>query len=268
MMNICIIGLGQIGLPVAHYIHNRGFNVCGYDINTQIVEKINKENTFKATTSWRETAPADVYIICVSTGLADGHPDVTPVFEVCKKISQKASSKTIVSIESTILPGTSRRIFQEIFNSKALFVHAPHRFWADEPEKFGVNQVRVLGAINKESLDSGLHFYKDDLGIPIHICSSIEIAEMCKITENSHRYLQIAFAEDLRMMCANIGINFEELRIACNTKWNVDIPEARAGIGRHCLPKDIQYVTFMAPSVLLSSALLVDKKYREWLAKQ
>jgi UDP-N-acetyl-D-mannosaminuronate dehydrogenase len=102
----------------------------------------------------------------------------------------------------------------------------------------------------------------------MHACSSIEVAEMCKITENSHRYLQIAFAEDLKMLCAKIGMDFEELRAACNTKWNVDMPEAREGIGRHCLPKDIKYVISLAPSTLLGSAIMVDKKYREWLAKQ
>jgi hypothetical protein len=63
-------------------------------------------------------------------------------------------------------------------------------------------------------------------------------------------------------------MNFDDLRVACNTKWNVDIPEARNGIGRHCLPKDIRYVTSLAPNVLLTSAMQVDKEYREWLSKQ
>lgn len=110
--------------------------------------------------------------------------------------------------------------------------------------------------------------YQDTLGIPLHAVSSIEIAEMCKITENSHRYLQIAFAEELKMICAKLGLNFDDLRKACNTRWNVDIPEARDGIGRHCLPKDIRYLTSLASSALLESAMTVDKKYREWLSKQ
>ena len=102
----------------------------------------------------------------------------------------------------------------------------------------------------------------------MHVVSSVEIAEMCKITENSHRYLQIAFAEELKMICQKIGLNFDELREACNTKWNVDMPEARDGVGGHCLPKDIRYVTSLAPSQLLESAINVDKQYREWLKKQ
>ncbi len=71
-------------------------------------------------------------------------------------------------------------------------MHVPHRFWADQPVEHGVNQLRVIGAINQESMNAGLTLYKDQFGIPLHICSNIEIAEMCKITENSHRYLQIA----------------------------------------------------------------------------
>lgn len=124
----------------------------------------------------------------------------------------------------------------------------------------------MLGAVNQESLSAGLKFYKDELGIPMHIVSSVEVAEMCKITENAHRYLQIAFAEELKLMCIKIGVNFDELRIALNTKWNVDLPEARQGIGGPCLPKDIRYVTSVAQSEILESALNVDKKYREWLA--
>jgi len=91
--------------------------------------------------------------------------------------------------------------------------------------------------------------------------------DFANIMKNS-RYLQIAFAEDLKMMCQNIGLDFDELREACNTKWNVDIPQAMQGIGRHCLPKDIKYVTYLTPSTLLESAITVDKQYRQWLTQQ
>jgi UDP-N-acetyl-D-mannosaminuronate dehydrogenase len=63
-------------------------------------------------------------------------------------------------------------------------------------------------------------------------------------------------------------LNFDEVREACNTKWNVDMPEARTGIGGHCLPKDVRYVTSLAPTEMLECAIKVDEKYREWLTKQ
>jgi nucleotide sugar dehydrogenase len=267
-MKVVVLGLGQIGLPVAQYVQAKGLEVFGYDINPTTVERVSKTEKFKASTRWNDVPQADIYVICVTTTQKNDSPDLTPVFDVCKLISQKATASTLVSIESTITPGTSKKIYDSIFKNKVLLVHAPHRYWPAEPEKHGVNQVRVIGAVNQQSLTAGLKFYRDMLRIPMHVVSAVEVAEICKITENAHRYLQIAFAEELKMICAKTGMNFDELRTALNTKWNVDLPEARQGIGGPCLPKDIRYVTSVAPSEILESAMTVDKKYREWLAKQ
>lgn len=265
---VCVIGLGQIGFPVAEYAHQKGLEVYGYDINPATVENAAKTGGFKATTNWEDIPPAQAYIVCVTTSHTDQGPNLTPVFEVCKKIAQTNPPNAMISIESTIIPGTSKKIYETILEKSIQLVHAPHRYWADQSDKYGVNQLRVIGAVNEQSLQTGLKFYKETLQIPMHACKTVEVAEMSKITENSHRYLQIAFAEDLKMLCSQIGMDFEELRAACNTKWNVEIPEARDGIGRHCLPKDIRYVTSLGPSTLLDSAMTVDKKYREWLSKQ
>jgi nucleotide sugar dehydrogenase len=265
---VCVLGLGQIGLPVAQYVHGKGLEVWGYDISPESAKKAYAVGGFKATASWQDLPQADVYIVCVTTGQQNGCPDLSAVFDVCKKIAEKAKASALVSIESTIVPGTCRKLFKEFFGGKIKLVHVPHRYWADEPEKHGVNQLRVVGAVNEGSLKAGVKFYRDALGIPLHVCSSADVAEMCKITENSHRYLQIAFAEELKLMCGKIGLDFGELRAAMNTKWNVDLPEAREGIGRHCLPKDIRYVMSLAPSEILNSAMEVDQKYRDWLAKQ
>jgi nucleotide sugar dehydrogenase len=229
---------------------------------------VGKTEKFKATTQWNDVPQADIFVICVTTTQKDCAPDLSPVFDVCKLISQKAQPSALVSIESTIIPGTCKKIYETTFQKRLNLVHAPHRYWPAEPETHGVNQIRVLGAVNQESLRAGLKFYKDTLGIPMHMVSAVEVAEMCKITENAHRYLQIAFAEELKMMCTKLGMNFVELREALNTKWNVDLPEARQGIGGPCLPKDIRYVTSVAPSEILDCAVDVDKKYREWLTKQ
>ena len=267
-MKICVVGLGQIGLPVAEYALSKGLDVWGYDINSSTVENARKTGKIHATSSLQDVPQADVYMVCVTTSQQDGSPDLSPVFDVCKQISGKTEKSTLVSIESTITPGSSRKIFESIFGRSVKLVHAPHRYWASDPVKHGVNQIRVIGGVNKESLGAGIRFYQDTLEIPMHKVSSAETAEMCKITENSHRYLQIAFAEEIKMICSKIGLDFDELREACNTKWNVDMPEAREGIGGHCLPKDIRYVTSLAPSQLLESAISVDKKYREWLSRQ
>jgi UDP-N-acetyl-D-mannosaminuronic acid dehydrogenase len=105
------------------------------------------------------------------------------------------------------------------------------------------------------------------LGIPMHPVSKVEVAELSKITENAHRYLQIAFAEDLYLYCQANNINFSELRDALNTKWNVNILEPREGIGGHCLPKDTKMFLQSSKSIrskILSSAIEVDQDYRQY----
>jgi UDP-N-acetyl-D-mannosaminuronic acid dehydrogenase len=111
--------------------------------------------------------------------------------------------------------------------------------------------------------------YKD-LRIAMHPVSQIETAEITKIAENAHRYLQIAFAEELYLYCQVNDINFSELRDAVNTKWNVEILEAREGIGKHCLPKDTKMFlesSKLARSKILAAAMDVDDDYKRYRAK-
>jgi nucleotide sugar dehydrogenase len=268
-LQVCVVGLGQIGFPVAQYTLGKGAEVYGYDINSNAV-KAAVEASVKATTKWNDIPSVDVYITSVTTTqTAEGGPDLDAVFDVCEKIAAKAKPTALLSIESTIVPGTSRKIFNEIFHGKIRLVHVPHRYWADEPEKHGVNQLRVIGAADEASMTAGLNLYNKILGIPLFQVSTLEAAEMCKIAENSHRYLQIAYAEELKLIAAELGIDFNELRAAMNTKWNVDLPEARQGIGGHCLPKDIRYVMSIAheKASILQAAAKVDQNYREWLSK-
>ena len=266
---VCVLGLGQVGLPTARYILEKGLEVWGYDINPVTIERAKEEGTLRATGNWHEIPPVDIYIICVSTMLKNDLPDLSPIFDACEKISQKARSSSLVSIESTIMPGASKKVYENIFNKNINLVHVPHRYWAEDQANHGVKQLRVIGAVNPESLNIGLKFYRDILKMPLHVVPSIEIAEMCKISENAYRYVQIAFAEELKMICEQIGLNFNEVRNACNTKWNIQMPEAREGIGGHCLPKDIRHLASLTTyNTILKSAIIVDEKYREWLSQR
>ena len=111
--------------------------------------------------------------------------------------------------------------------------------------------------------------YIPNLGIPLHPVSDVEIAEITKIAENAHRYLQIAFAEDIYLYCQANSINFPELREALNTKWNVEILEPRDGIGGHCLPKDTKMFLQSSKSVatrsrILKASMEVDEEYKRY----
>jgi nucleotide sugar dehydrogenase len=268
-MKVCILGLGEVGLPTAKYVKKRGMPVFGYDIKQEVVEKAKKHGV-KAFSNWQKIPASDVYIVCVYAGIKNANPDFSSIFDVCQKIYEKSlstPSKTcLVSVESTVTPGLCRKLYEEIFRKSVKLVHVPHRFWAGDPTRHGVKQTRVIGAINVESFKDGWNFYNRILGIPLHKVSSIEIAEMSKITENAYRYINIAFAEELKIICDKLGMDFNEVKDACNTKWNIEIPEARDGIGGHCLPKDTRYFSVLAQRAkLVDSAMHVDEIYRKWI---
>jgi len=270
-MKVCVVGLGEVGFATAKYVFDKGLDVWGYDIDLAAVERAKKAGIIQATNVWNDVPSVDVYLICVSTGLKGDVPDLSSVFDVCEKVKGKAglSVYPLVSVESTVIPGLCRRVFRDIFDGHACLVHVPHRYWAEQPVKHGVKQLRVIGGVDADSLKAGLGFYRNVLDIPLHVVSSIEAAEMSKIAENAFRYVQIAFAEELRMVCEEIGLSFDDVREACNTKWNVEILEARDGISGHCLPKDIRYLASLTGfNVLMKSALAVDKQYREWLTRK
>ena len=264
-MRICVLGLGEVGLPTATYFHRKYTEVWGYDIASAAIERAKTAGLSLSTNNWDEIPLMDVYIVCVTTRLDKNEkPDLTPVFECCEKISKLVDSSSLVSIESTIVPFTSKKINDCIFNGSASLVHVPHRYYGVEPAEHGVKQMRVIGGINDNSLKMGKAFY-ESVKIPLHVVPSIEVAEMSKIAENASRFVQISFAEELKMVCDQLGLSFELVREACNTKWNMDLLEAKTGIGGHCLPKDIRYLLSLSNNgTLLKHAIKNDEIYRNW----
>lgn len=258
-MRVQVIGLGNIGTAVALYV-SKFFDVIGYDINPKAEERASK---------YIKVAPsvekADVYVIAVSTGLNfDGTPNMAAVRETACKISE-LQPDALVAVESTVAVGTTRAVASEA--GLKFVVVCPHRWWKEDPLNYGVNQVRVIGALNSESMLRGKAFYQA-LGVRLHPVSSLELAEAAKIAENAYRFVEIAFAEELRIIAELNGLNFEELREACNTKWNVKILEARDGIGGECLPKDTRYLLHLYPDAqLLKGAIKADELYRESIKK-
>ena len=373
---VLVIGLGQLGLPVAKYVKDRGFDVYGYDISTKALERAEKTAGIKKAVNF---SGFDVYIICVSTHKQEDmfSPQIDGILSIVQdKISKEAKNGALVAIESTIPKGTSKKVF-EMLNHRLHVAHAPHRWYALEEKEHGVNQLRVVGGVCDCCLRVAMQFYdgsekssfslspqssslnelesqsdiatapqsvrtpgstddglkmtvtataltasgeRDDskkdlkysqhgttlsrdmqssprspssvttatigskahsaskvidntkktrLGIPMHPVPDIEIAELTKIIENAHRYLQIAFAEDLYLYCQANNINFAELRDSLNTKWNVNVLEPREGIGGHCLPKDTKMFLNSSKSIkskILEAAIEVDNEYRRLLA--
>jgi UDP-N-acetyl-D-mannosaminuronate dehydrogenase len=283
---ILVIGLGQLGLPVAKYVKEKGFEVYGFDTSLEAVKRAEIMTGIKRA---QEFGDFDVYIICISTHASEDifSPYIEGALSIAHRISEEAKKDgALVSIESTIPRGTSKKV-SEILSHRLHVVHAPHRWYALEEKEHGVNQLRVIGGVHGCCLRAGLRFYnsgtatlesagdinnnksksKQSLHIPMHPVSEVEIAETTKVVENAHRYLQIAFAEELYLYCQENNINFPELRDALNTKWNVDILEPRDGIGGHCLPKDMKmFLQSSNPirSRILTAAMEVDENYRRY----
>ncbi len=264
--SVCIVGLGTVGGPTARYFAGRGIRTYGCDINPKAAKAL--EGTLAGTSASLSELPlADLYIVTVDTGFRGEEPTTTSVFKACEAIRDRGTPK-LVSIESTVPIGTCRRIHRDVFGGRVRLVHIPHRWWEVDEANHGVRQTRVVGGVDEESTRLAVEFY-GSAGVPLVPLKDIRTAELCKAAENTDRYLKIAYAELLKMICAENEMDFEELRRGMNTKWNVEVLEAREGIGGTCLPKDILYVKAAAPAFchILDGARAVDAMYRKTLEK-
>jgi len=196
-------------------------------------------------------------------------PPSYPVFDM----------KSSVTVNKNNLTTQAAQVNQTLSTPTPIVIQLPNQFYPNTTNT--TNTTAITNPITSNSIDGNNNNYDDNscnedekkqksLGIPMHPVSEVEIAETTKIVENAHRFLQIAFAEDLYLYCEANDINFSELRDALNTKWNVNILEPRDGIGGHCLPKDTKM--FLQSSnrrqnKILRAAMNVDEEYKRFRAK-
>jgi len=262
---ILIIGLGQIGYHNAEFLTHLGLEVDGFDLDNKAIQRARAAGIIQREA--KNFNGYDYYLICVSThnpnNLAE--PNLDGLFQTTERLAQEGRDGGLVSIESTIIKGTSKQV-NNILDHRLHVAHVPHRFYAEDKKEHGVRQLRVLSGCHDCCILEALNFYARILRIPVHTVESVEIAELSKIIENSFRFLEIAFAEELKIFCDNEALDFEELRQAINSKWNTKILEARDGIGGHCLPKDTKMFLNLekniVPSSILAAAIQLDEIYR------
>ncbi|MDH3610550.1 MAG: potassium transporter TrkA [Nitrosopumilus sp.] len=262
---ILIIGLGQIGYSNAEYMTKLGLHVEGLDINKEAIHRALQHNVIqKEATNFYGY---DYYIICISTHNPENMfmPFLEGIYSIVKRISKEGKTGALVGIDSTITRGTSKKL-ESILGHRLHVVHVPHRFYIHEKETHGVNQPRVVGGCRPCCTEAAFGFYQKMLKIPLQTVNSVEIAEMTKIVENSYRFMEIAFAEELKIICDRTNIDFEGLRQAVNSKWNINVLEAKEGIGGHCLPKDSQMLLNISNEILpysiIETAKKIDSNYR------
>jgi UDP-N-acetyl-D-mannosaminuronate dehydrogenase len=251
---IAIIGLGEIGSSVLKVLSEKSRNNAKEIIGVEVDEQ-KRSQLHKLGYTVQSSIPAgvEVYIICVYST-----EQVRVVVKEILSLNTDSQKKPLIIIESTIKPGT----IKEFSNANADIVLFPHRYNPNDGEHSVCNQKRVLGAFSREAEKRAVEFYNQFMDPKFLEIFPIEIVELAKPFENAYRYLEIAFAEEMKLLCEKQGISFKDLRSAANTKWNIDIKEAREGIGGKCLTKDCKLVQETLLSKLLHLAQEIDEEYQ------
>ena len=248
---ITIIGLGQVGLETFKEILKKEYDVLGIDINKELIQNL-KSQGLNVSTELPEKS--DIYIISVYTS--------EQVLDLIEKINY--NNKPLVIIESTLEPGTVKKI-----DKNCDLVLFPHRYFNKDPDKTIFNVDRILGGNSKEATERAITFYSKFMKKELIHTFPIEIVELSKPLENAYRFTEIAIAEELKILCDGKGINFEQLRKAANTKWNIDIKEARDGIDGKCLPKDTKILSeFFKNNKMFKTSIEIDKEYKKERSKK
>jgi len=239
-MKIAIIGKGMIGSQIEKEMKEKNIDeIITIDIDEGKNPDYTSIDEFNCVNEI-----ADVYIICAWRR--------SDVINIVKKLNTE--NHPLVSLETACEPGTFSEM-KEIIGENGDVVVFQERYMENDFYHGIFNQPRIMGG----DYIAGRKFYLRYMTWDnIVVTDDPYIAELCKIAENAYRYVEIALAQELRLM---VGEKFLELRRLMNTKWNINVLEARDGIGKHCLPKDIRILSSLYQSKLFSTAEESNKIY-------
>ena len=289
---VVTIGLGYIGLPTSALIASHGTNVLGVDINQSVVDTINQGKThivepdldeivskavsngfFKAST---KPSSADVYLIVVPTPFKGNHePDISFVEAATKGIIPLLKRGDLYIIESTSPIGTTEKMQQLIYLSRPELkgnihiAYCPERVLPGNVMHELVQNDRVIGGVNEASTKKAISFYRKYVKGELH-GTNARTAEMCKLVENSSRDSQIAFANELSLICDKADINVWELISLANKHPRVNILQPGCGVGGHCIAVDPYFIVSDYPmeSKIIGTAREVNNYKSFWCAEK
>ncbi len=288
---ISVIGLGYIGLPTAALLASKGYIVNGMDVNENAVETINRGEIHivepdldayvrsavasKKLKAYREVQPGDVYIICVPTPFHDNAETPTPnvdyIRAAAESIAPHIKDQDIVILESTSPVGTTDMI-REVLNERGVntselyIAYCPERVLPGKIMTELVDNARVIGGIDSKSTEVVASFYETFVNGEI-LKTEAKTAEMCKLTENSYRDVNIAFANELSVICDRNGVNVWDLIQLANHHPRVNVLQPGTGVGGHCIAVDPWFIVSENPknSRLIKTARLVNDEKPEWV---
>ena len=286
------MGLGYIGLPTAIISSQHGIKVCGVDINPKVVEKTNRgelhivepglQDLLKKAVDSKSlvasTTPfeSDVYLIVVPTPFKAKHePDISYVESATKAVIPLLKEGDLFIIESTSPVGTTEKMAELIFAERPELKGRIHIAYCPERVLPGnvifelVNNDRVIGGIDDASADAAAEFYGKFVTGQLHK-TNCRTAEMCKLVENSSRDVQIAFANELSMICEKAGINVWELISLANKHPRVNILQPGCGVGGHCIAVDPYFISSAFPNEakIIAQARNINNYKSEWCVEK
>lgn len=291
-MRACFMGLGYIGLPTAIIAAKHGIDVIGVDINSKVVEQtlsghlhivepglegllqeVLSEGHF---TALSHPIECDAYFIVVPTPFKGDHqPDISYVKNATSMVLPLLKEGDLFVIESTSPVGTTELIADLIFQNrpelkdKIYIAYCPERVLPGNVIYELVNNDRVIGGINEESTTHAIDFYSHFVKGQLHRTNA-RTAELCKLTENSSRDVQIAFANELSLICEQANINVWDLIKLANKHPRVNILQPGCGVGGHCIAVDPYFITAAYPkqAKIIAAAREINNYKAQWCAER
>lgn len=263
MKKVNVIGLGYIGLPTATTLSDHGFDVHGVDTNEKVVSKLSsgkvhiieknldelfiKVTESKSLTFSSTPSESDVFIITVPTPLhSDNSPNTDYIFEAAKSIAPFVKNNNLIILESTSPVGTTEKLKNFILkyndDLKEIYVaHCPERVLPGNILNELIQNNRVVGGVDEVSTQKAVVFYKNFVKGEV-IPTTSQTAEMVKLTENSYRDINIAFANELSIICDKLDIDVNNLIEFSNKHPRVNILHPGPGVGGHCIAVDPWFI--------------------------
>nr|WP_123807719.1 nucleotide sugar dehydrogenase [Abyssicoccus albus] len=280
---IGVLGLGYVGLPLAVEKAKAGYNVIGFDVQDEKVNKVNagdnyigdvipadlealvKDGKLTATTNFEELANVDAVAICVPTPIdIYKQPNMKYVQASAESIAEYMTEGTLVVLESTTYPGTTEEIVKVAIENKGFKVgenvfvaYSPERVDPGNKQFKTKNTPKVVGGITPNCTEVASTLYRNVLEGDIHEVSSPSVAEMEKLLENTFRNINIALANEMAMLCEKMNIDVWEVVDAAATKPYGFMPfYPGPGLGGHCIPIDPWYLTYKAREYNIHTKLI------------
>lgn len=288
---LAVVGMGYVGLPLAIAFSEKNFNVIGFDINQNKIEKylngqdptnevgderVKNSKNIEFTSDETKLSEARFVIVAVPTPVLENKmPDLRPLEGASTIIGRNLSKGAIVVYESTVYPGATEEVCLPILEKESglkcgvdfKIGYSPERINPADKENTLTKIMKITSGMDKESSDIIAEVYGKVITAGIHRASSIKVAEAAKVIENSQRDINIAFVNELSLIFDRIGIDTLEVLEAAGTKWNF-LPYRPGLVGGHCIGVDPYYLANKASELgYHAQVILAGRRINDNMAK-